>query len=170
MKLSDLKTGMWVKFRNGDMYLFLKEYETKIYGVGAFVSNIGFMALKGYNDNMKHENHDYDIVEVFIHDSDYYILNKDDLLSIWKRAEIPQLALEVLKSFDPRYKWIAKDDGGRIYVYDKKPIKNKDYWGRQDSMTYCISLKYLFKQNLFDWINWEDKEPCYIPDLIKEHK
>lgn len=173
MKLSDLKTGMWVKLRNGDMCLFLKDYETMYYGTGAFVCiDGGFSSYSEYLDDMKHKNMEHnclDIVEVFKPKGDQRVLNKDYLASIWKRVDIPESAIEVLKNINPKYEWIAKDSTGILFVYSKKPKKDKDGWSPQGFLDF-EPMSYLFKQNLFDWINWDDDEPYYIPDLIGEDK
>lgn len=174
MKLSDLKTGMWVKLRNERMYVFLKDYETKLYGSGIFVYlHGGFEPYSNYQDDMKfkdRKNNCFDIVEVFKPLSTACALDANYLTSIWKRVEIPQLAINVLNSFDPECKWIAKDNDGKLFIYSEKPIKEEYCWMPQNLCLVFKSISFIFKNELFNWLSWEDKEPCYIPDLIGEQE
>ena len=90
MKLSNLETGMWVKTRDGCMYLVLRDHVS--IGDGIFIDNSGFLKFKNYNDEMIDvDSTEYDIIEVFIPDLDTYTLNGDVLTSIWKRKQKPEL-------------------------------------------------------------------------------
>ena len=35
----------------------------------------------------------------------------------------------ILENIDKDYKWIARDEGGRIDIYVDKPTKSRDSWG-----------------------------------------
>lgn len=171
MKLSDLKTGMWVRTRNGNMYLFLKDYKTQCYGIGTFVSNTGFMSLRDYDDNMKCEkNHSYDIVEVFRPDGDAFILDKNCAISIWKEKtiELTPFEVELFKYMNPKFKWIVRDANEVIWVYENKPKKGKYIWFDDTQVTEFLCFGDMFKTQPFTWLKLEDEEPYYIPDLIKE--
>ena len=173
MKLSNLETGMWVKTRDGCMYLVLRDHVS--IGDGIFIDNSGFLKFKNYNDEMIDvDSTEYDIIEVFIPYLDTYTLNGDVLTSIWKRKQKPELTpfeKEFLKALKPKYRngWIARDESGNLFVYDGKPKKFKQCWGdgfydKVDSSTMFS----LFPIKYFTWCKWEDEEPWYIPDLLKE--
>lgn len=172
MKLSDLKTGMWVKLRDNNVYLVLKDYETCRYGKGMFINKInGFFSFSEYRDDLKHDNHeDYDIVQVLIPSGDAFVLDVNRLVPIWTRKEKPELPPE-LKSFfemlDSRHKeyWIAKDIAGEVCLYQSKPVKYKDITWTGGS---CTRIDFFMDKSYFDWLSWEDEEPWYIPDLMEE--
>lgn len=73
----------------------------------------------------------------------------------------------LFKCFDERYKWIAKDKNRCVWMYEKKPYKNikKCRWCMIGGL---VSRLRSFKPGLFDFLSWEDEEPTYIPDLLKE--
>jgi len=96
MKKSDLKTGMRVRLRNGDLCLVLKNCETECYGYQKlFFAKFGYGFLIGdhYDEDLNHRTTKaYDIVEIFSTETstktglcDCNILNKNSLKSIWKR-------------------------------------------------------------------------------------
>lgn len=163
MKLSDLKTGMWAKSRNGDMSLVMRDHVSISSSDGIFIDKCGYFEFK-----------ECDIIEVFIPDLEKCTLNGDGLISIWKRKELPKLApfeKEFLKALKPEYRngWIARDNNGLLYVYDSEPIKNGLGWVSR----YCYEISDfanfpLFSRESFTWCQWEDEEPWYIPDLLKE--
>lgn len=172
MRLSDLKTGMWIKTRIGNMYLVLKDYETINYGSGVFANVDGFLTFEHYTNDLRDTEDDgYDIIEIFKPDGDMFILNSDVLISIWKRRQEPELTSfekEFLKALKPDYRngWIARDNNGLLYVYDSEPIKGKEKWaGVEYHEVGCSSI---LSTDQFAWCKWEDEEPWFIPDLLKE--
>lgn len=72
----------------------------------------------------------------------------------------------ILGSIDNKYKWIARDEDGEVYVYvsDGRPYKKDCIWSNGRDYE---NIGYLFP-NLFQWCKWKDEEPWYIPDLLKE--
>ena len=173
MKLSDLKTGMWVKTRDGCMYLVLRDHVS--IGDGIFIDNSGFLKYKNYNDEMIDvDSTEYDIIEVFIPDLDTYTLNGDVLTSIWKRKELPKLTSfekEFLKALKPKYRngWIARDNNGHLYVHDREPIKYEQGWaGGECDEVGSSPIWSLLSADQFAWCKREDEEPWHIPDLLKE--
>lgn len=176
MKLSDLKTGMWVETRNNNMYLVLKDYDSCRYGKGVLVHTInGFLSFCEYNDDMKHISYEYfDIVQVFRPSGDAFVLNINRQISIWARKEKPELHPNVKTLFEmlsPEYKkgWIAKDKGGRVYLYKSKPIKSdKNKIWKDKETGYYNNIDRFIDKSLLEWLSWEDEEPWYIPDLMAE--
>lgn len=179
MKLSDLKTGMYVETRCGIRYLVLKDFDVDFQKKGILSNENMCLYLNYFNDNMKYITPSgcgkkHDIMEVF--EPSIY-LNKKDLVSIWKREEIKislsEFEKTFLESLNPEYKWLAKNGNDIIFLYTNKPekddyIKSK-YWTYRgdcigiDKDFYCDA----FKKEPFEWVKWEDEEPWYIPDLLK---
>ena len=172
MKLCDLKTGMWVKTRIGNMHLVLKDYETVNYGSGVFAKVNEFLPFEHYTDDLRNTEDDgYDIIQIFKPDGDMFILNSDVLISIWKRRELPKLTSfekELIKALKPDYRngWIARDNNGLLYVYDSEPIKGKEKWAGVEY--HEVSCSFMLSTDQLAWCKWEDEEPWFIPDLLKE--
>lgn len=70
----------------------------------------------------------------------------------------------ILKNINFKYKWIARDVDGRLFVYIDKPIKGATCWGRY---TYTYASPLDLYNHLFTCIKWEDEEPYLIEDLLK---
>lgn len=62
------------------------------------------------------------------------------------------------------YKFIARDENGKLYVYNLKPYKDKVAlcWGVSNYV--CLTLNYNVD---FPMVKWEDSEPWLIEDLKK---
>ena len=65
--------------------------------------------------------------------------------------------------------WIARDKDGDIFIYNEKPIKNKNTncWHPKDELKHpencnCI----LLNRNLFPSIKWENKKPTKVKLII----
>ena len=70
-----------------------------------------------------------------------------------------------LKGLDDKWKWIARDElRNSVYVFYKKPNKYSTYWEDEDMIYEQID------ENLFQFIKWEDEEPCSIAELIEEYE
>lgn len=170
MKLNDLKTGMWVKTRNGEKYFVLRNHF--FIDDGVFIDKSGFLKYGCYNDDMSYQKYSgYDIIEVFIPDLGKYTLNDDCLISIWKRKELPELTpfeKEFLMALRPDLKngWLTMDKDACITVHCNKPVKLNTMW-QSDGISIQI-LTTSFYPLPFCWMTWEDEEPWYIPDLLKE--
>lgn len=87
--------------------------------------------------------------------------------------------LGLLYMFD--WKYIARDEDGKLYIYKDCPIKGERYWLPfiEIKMTYLdylsdeikmIHLDYLSDlinvNKVFEFIKWKDEEPFYIEDYI----
>lgn len=112
MKKSDLKTGMWVKTRDGDEYMVLRDVETKIYGNQEFclVRDNMFICGYNYNDNLKRKDSiedKYDIVSVhgsgevsnltFTFQEDEIIWKREDKTGIKKAIDRMQEIIDEMK-------------------------------------------------------------------------
>src|SRR5699024_2309935 len=75
--------------------------------------------------------------------------------------KINQEEYEVLKELDDKWKWIARNYNGALITYTGKPMKNPNlYWD---------SFGERMDDRLFQFIQWEDKEPYNIQELIEEY-
>lgn len=96
MKKENLKTGMRVETRNGDIYLVLKDIDTHFYGhqdIG-FACDGDFLEGTKFNNDLTYDgNRDYDIVKVYQINSspksflNTVTLNLDKRFLIWEREE-----------------------------------------------------------------------------------
>lgn len=63
-----------------------------------------------------------------------------------------------------KYKYIARDKTGYLYVYSAKPDKCDVFWSRNNCDCFCLN-------NCVDvnlpMVKWSDKEPWLIDDLKK---
>ena len=82
---------------------------------------------------------------------------------IWKREELTITSDEktILRNIDPKYKYIARDYYGKLYVYSKEPEKREYAWIAPNYMGSLSAINYLFKM-----VKWEDEEPWLIEDLL----
>src|SRR5699024_221286 len=76
--------------------------------------------------------------------------------------KINQEEYEVLKGLDDnKWKWIARNYNGALITYTDKPMKNPSlYWD---------DFGERMDDRLFQFIQWEDKEPYNIQELIEEY-
>lgn len=85
-------------------------------------------------------------------------------------AKINQDEYKILKSLDNKWEWIARDskgdDGGNLFAYLMKPIKNRDAEGWLYGRGGFRSIS----NDLFQFIRWEDLEPYNVAELIEEYE
>lgn len=75
--------------------------------------------------------------------------------------------LGLLYMFD--WKYIARDEDGKLYIYKDCPIKGERYWLPfiEIKMTHLDQFSDLINVNkVFEFIKWEDEEPFCIEDYI----
>lgn len=61
-------------------------------------------------------------------------------------------------------KYIARDENGKLCVYNSKPIKEEKYWYLSSGR--CSWLDFAFAVD-FPMVKWSDSEPWLIEDLKK---
>lgn len=98
---------------------------------------------------------------------DFY-KNKDEILKILlsEHKEKPQLTDDekaILRIVTPKYKYIARDEDGELYVYLEKVTKKGDVW-----TDHCGSTNFHAFNHLFQFVKWEDEEPWSIKELLEE--
>ena len=82
-------------------------------------------------------------------------------------AKINEKEYEILKGLDVEWNWIARDEMGVLDCYMKKPKKYKlilKFWSDNTSPP-----KFIDGSN-FQFVQWEDKEPYNIQELIEEYE
>lgn len=96
MKLSDLKNGMVVKFRGGDLLLVVEINETKI-----LVNNYMWTRLSNYSQDMEtlYNFKDFDIIEVYNGDFGnlHSMLNLSNKQPIWTRYEKKKMTVSEIE-------------------------------------------------------------------------
>ena len=70
----------------------------------------------------------------------------------------------ILRSIPEKYKYIAREDSGALYVYGNKPKKDSDGWFN------CSYNNLGLFHYLFQFIKWEDEEPYNIEELLEEYE
>ena len=156
MKKSDLKYGNVVETREGIKFLYHCTNSDKFLNLD-FDS---FLWIRNFDENLKDRNalNEFDIMKVY---NDYTC---NELL--WGRKEKPKPTEDekiILKNIPKKYKYIARDRSGLIFLYSKKPSKCDYSWiGYND-----IAFPYY---HLFQFIKWEDEEPYSIEELLGKEK
>ena len=88
-----------------------------------------------------------------------------EITKLPKKKQFSQDTLNFFKCIDKEWEWIAKDFDGEIFIYDKKPNKDRDSWNGK-GVTGVYINNYV-NQSLFDQILWEDEEPICIDDYVE---
>src|SRR5699024_4380296 len=81
--------------------------------------------------------------------------------------KINQEEYEVLKALDDKWKYLARNNmyGAKLEAHTSRPYKMTDsHWSNGD-----MTLELLGGEHLFQFIQWEDKEPYNIQELIEEY-
>ena len=152
MKKSDLKYGNVVETREGIKYLYHCKNSDKFLNL----DDDGFLWICNFDENLNIIDCDngLDIMKVY---KDYTC---KELL--WERKEKPQPTEDekvILKNIPKKYKYVARDKSGCLYVYASKPEKIITIWeGSGLAMTPFY--------HLFQFIKWEDEEPYSIEELL----
>lgn len=90
-----------------------------------------------------------------------YIL-KTGVTKIPQKKRLTSDELCIMRSFDKRFNWMAKDKNGDVCLFFKKPKKMQDFWHNEDGFAYID----VFKDNIFSSISYDDDEPVYIFDYV----
>lgn len=76
--------------------------------------------------------------------------------------KVTQTEYHILKGLDDKWKYIARDENGDLFLYKNCPTRGIDVWGYDD----YYHRFYAFNA-LFTFIKWEDEEPYSIEELLK---
>ena len=157
MKKSDLKYGNVVENRKGIKYLYHCKNSDKFLNL----DYDAFLWIRNFDENLKCINdiNELDIMKVY---KDYTLTEL-----LWERKETIKLTEDekaILKVLlKEKYKWIARDKNGCLYVYASKPEKVITIW--EGSAFPMMPFNHLFQ-----FIKWEDDEPYSIEELLGEDK
>lgn len=133
-----------------------------------------FSTILDYNDNLKHKkDQNYDIIEIKRPEKPQNLIysNWEEAKTIWKNQEKLILSNDeyiILKNIDPEYPYIARDKNGSLYLYNMKVDKVTDYWVNDNKAIEMVNFN--IYSNLFYFIKWEDNEPYFIPNLLKDYE
>ena len=161
MKKSDLKYGNVVETREGIKYLYHWKNSDKFLNL----DYDGFLWIRNFDENLKCID---DLNEDDLNELDIMKVYKDYTLKelLWERKEKSKPTYDekiILRNMPEKYKWIARDKNGLIFLYAKKPSKCEYSWGGCKYMLLPL-------EHLFQFIQWEDDEPYLIEDLLGEEK
>ena len=126
--------------------------EFKIYGYEAiyFIQN-GYLYIIDINNTKK---------KSFLSIND--VVGKN-IIKLPKKKEFTDDELCILRNIDKKYKWIAKDSSGDVWIYADRPQKGNMRW-----KCFCdCKLFDVIKNSLFTEIKWEDEEPVCIDDYVE---
>lgn len=83
----------------------------------------------------------------------------------WLNQEAKPTLLEaervILENIDKDYEWIARDEGGYLYIHQTKPSKVDCQWQNKERFLDLESFNHLFQ-----FIIWQDDEPYNIEELL----
>lgn len=165
MKKDELRNGMVVETREGNLYLV----------VGYFITReTGFDLLSNYKESLLNSFYDsLDIMKVYEYKNDRHdnnattiraLFNREYLTLLWERKEhnLTEREVEILKALQTLgYEWLARDENGKLFSYIHKPEKLNEFWAADGTPPTPIG------KDLFTFIKWEDKEPTNIKELLK---
>ena len=161
MTKNDLKNGMIVETIQGVKYLVLNNH---------FMSQNGITCIEKsfFTDDLKDKsNNAHTIVKIFktralVLDK---IFDEKYLELVWERLPLKKFsAVEryILKNIDKKYKYIARDSKGNIFLFERKPLKGENFWY---NLNGCVRRFDMF-DDLFQNITWDD-EPLFIDDYVE---
>lgn len=167
MTKEDLKHGNVIETREGFRYFYIKDKNNYYDGLLFNLDGKDFdLSINNYSDDLTYDYmglHYLDIMKV------YKNYTCQELL--WERKEKPHLTddeITILRNIDKRFKYIARDESNRLYIYKEKPYKNNIHWSDNDIDDDFLDF-YMFDY-LFQFIKWTDDEPYLIEDLLKEQE
>ena len=103
---------------------------------------------------------------IFIHD--FYIKHNhitindfEEWLSEKAKPTLAEAERAILENIDKDYKWIARDEGGYLYIHQTKPSKVDCQWQNKERFLDLESFNHLFQ-----FITWQDDEPYNIEELL----
>ena len=155
MKKSDLEYGNVVETRMGGKYLFNFNKGDQFLNL---ITGDSYLQLSNFNEDLTNCCNIFDIMKVY---KDYTC---KELLWERKDPKITEDEKAILKVLlKEKYKWIARDKNGCLYVYASKPEKVITIWEGS-------GLPMMPFNHLFQFIKWEDDEPYSIEELLGEEK
>jgi hypothetical protein len=84
------------------------------------------------------------------------------IIKLPKKKEFTDDELAIMRSLPKEFEWIARDDDGELYIFDKKPKNINGIWDNCERLNYFYFFEHLFKS-----ITSEDEEPIFIDDYVE---
>lgn len=88
------------------------------------------------------------------------------------KPQVTQAEKDLMGILAPEFRegWICMNEDGEVCVYQEKPVKIGCLWQCIKGFYGSISsvADGLLTDFSFSWMSWDDEEPWYIPDLLKE--
>ncbi len=147
MKINELKEGkVYLNLNNNMKYALIN----------------GVLMLCSFKDEIRYE-------ESLL---TYNKVAKFEFMEIKKYPTEKEIA--VLGLLPDKWKYIAKDEDGKVHVYNIKPIKC--IFGYQwclNTTKECVAIAEFLNipeilELTFDFISWDDSEPTLISDIISQ--
>lgn len=80
-----------------------------------------------------------------------------------KKPKLTKDEKTILKNLDKKWKYIARDDDGSLFVHIAKPEKHYRYWNSGFGLYTQLDVF----TDLFKFITYDDSEPYSIKELLK---
>lgn len=84
------------------------------------------------------------------------------VIKLPKKKEFTDDELAIMRSLPKEYEWMARDDDGELYIFDKKPKNINGIWENNERLNHFYFFEHLFKS-----ITSEDEEPVFIDDYVE---
>ena len=156
---------------------YKEKYERKKYAYNSLLKDYNEL-VDNYNDlkevainsleNLKHDEQS-DIYDIGFNSGveESIAVVEDMNVPLNFEVEKPQFLLtrleyELLKYWNEKYKYIARDKDSMLYIYKDKPSKKGDVW----ASIYGHYKADRYIGDLFHFISWADKEPMNIEELL----
>lgn len=122
----------------------------------------GFSSTRMYTNDLKRGNREYAICDIMKVYKDYTCQEV-----LWERKEIELSDSEsaLLGLLPCEFNWIARDRGGELCVYKDKPSKLGTVWSNNRFGNKYEDINVF--GHLFQFVKWEDEEPCNLDELRK---
>ena len=87
-------------------------------------------------------------------------------LTVPKECQFSENEKTILRNLDKKWKWIARDEDGKLFLFTDKPKKDNNSWQLVNFKTSYTPLNIF--EFLFQSIQWADNEPVEIEKVIGE--
>ena len=87
----------------------------------------------------------------------------EEVIKLPKEKQFTDDELCILRNIDKKYKWIARDEDGELYLFKEEPCKTLGVWETKSART----TEFLCYNYLFQSITSEDEEPVCIDDYVE---
>lgn len=147
-KLLSAFDKMGKKWSLGNSYVEIMNWE--VYEENTLYYNDGCYADFDYGTEHNHIIYEFENVD----------------LTIPKEYQFSEDEKTILRNLDKKWKWLARDEDGKLFLFTDKPKKDNNGWQLVNFKTSYTSLNIF--EFLFQSIQWTDDEPVEIAKVIGE--